>query len=87
MSEIQEFAMVISLPRERLGEWERILRHAQPPHGIHCQVRGPLLLMIQVEADLQFEAIERAEKWLRYLGHTALPPFEVQCNPQDSSMV
>ena len=79
---IEEFAMLIDLPDAREREWDRAIRHAPIPHGITCAVRTPRLLILTVQSDTEFEAIEKAERWLRYVAQSALPPIPLNLNPQ-----
>ena len=84
---IEEFAMVIDVPAERLSEWERTLRRTIPPHGIHCDIRTASLVILAVIADTEFQAIDMAERWLHYLAQGALPPIPINLNPQPAEEV
>ena len=84
---IEEFAMVIDVPAERLSEWERILRRAISPHGIHCDIRTASLVILAVVADTEFQAIDMAERWLHFIAQGALPAIPINLNPQPAEEV
>lgn len=79
--------MVISVPTGRDNDWARAIQAARPPAGISCQVRSPMLLLITVRADTEFEGIDKASRWLNYVGQNVLPPVSLNLNPQPSSEV
>ncbi|MGC4046695.1 MAG: hypothetical protein QM758_23125 [Armatimonas sp.] len=83
----QEFAMVIGVPTGRDHDWARTIQSARPPAGISCQVRSPELLLLQVQAETEWEGIEKVERWLHYVGQNMLPPVSLNLNPQPSSEV
>lgn len=79
---IQQFFLVLGIPTERQTDWERVLRRAYPPTGVRAEVRNPLRILCAVEETVEFIAIARVEKWLRYLADSAMPPIPLNINAQ-----
>ena len=80
--EWHQFAMVLRIPEGREADWSRLLSRAVSPSNLRCTPRTPTLLIFEVEAEMEFLAIEKAEQWLNYLTTQALPPFKLGTNAQ-----
>ena len=74
--------MVLRIPEGRETDWDRLLSRAVSPPHLRCSRRTPTLLIFEVEAEMEFLAIEKAEHWLNYLTAQALPPFTLGTNAQ-----
>lgn len=80
--EWHQFAFVLTVPAGRESEWDSLLDSAVAPEGILCSKQHATLLMLEVEAEMEFLAIERADLWLQALAQQADPPFRVGTNAQ-----
>ena len=80
--EWHSFAMVLTIPTGKEQEWEKLLSRAVPPRSIKCMQRNSTLLLLSVEAEMEFIAIEQANQWLASLCAQGLPPFRVRTNAQ-----
>lgn len=80
--EWHQFAMTLRLPAGREAEWDRLLARTMAPHGIRCSRRSSTLLIFEVEAEMEFLAIERAESWLQEIAQQARPSLTLGTNAQ-----
>lgn len=76
------FAFVLTIPAGREEEWETLLSAAIPPKSILCSKQHASLLLMEVEAEVEFLAIDLADQWLQTLAQQADPPFRVGTNAQ-----
>jgi hypothetical protein len=88
MGEYHDFAMLIQVtPSERLSEWERLLRKAEPEENMSVDIRKPTLLMFAMKDDFEFIAIDRASAWLERIAAQANPPISLAFNAQPSEEI
>ncbi len=80
--EWHSFALMVRVPQGRETEWERLLRRSPVPPGIRCTWNDSTRLLLAVEADMEFLAIEKGETWLESIASLASPPFRVGTNAQ-----
>ena len=80
--EWHQFALVLTVPSDRKGEWDSLLDRAVAPNGIRFEKRHATLLILEVQAQMEFMAIERATQWLQTLSEQASPPFHIETNAQ-----
>lgn len=80
--EWHQFALTLRIPSGREAEWERLLSSTPSPAGIRCTRRSQTVLLISVEAEMEFLAIERADQWLQSVAAKGTPAFRVGTNAQ-----
>lgn len=85
--EWHQFALVLSFPSEREAEWDALLEAAVVPDGIFCNKQHAALLLLEVEAEMEFLAIDRASQWLQELATKADPPLCIACNAQPAKEI
>ena len=85
--EWHQFALVITIPAGREAEWDALLERTVAPIGMRCEKRHAALLILEVEAEVEFLAIEKADLWLQTVAERAHPPFRVRTNAQPANEV
>jgi hypothetical protein len=83
-----DFAMLIQVtPPERMAEWERVLRAAEPEEGMSVNIRKPNLVFFAMRDDFEFIAIDRASAWLERIAAQLHPPVSLAFNAQPSEEI
>ena len=85
--EWHSFALLLTVPQGREAEWERLLRRTPVPSGMRCAFNDCTRLLVTVEAEMEFLAIEQAEQWVQSLAARALPPFSLGTNAQPENEI
>lgn len=86
--EYHDFALLIQVtPANRMVEWERLLRSAQPEENMSVDIRKPTLLFFAMKDDFEFIAIDRASAWLERIAEKAHPPLSLAFNAQPSEEI
>jgi hypothetical protein len=81
--EYHDFALLISVsPENRIEEWGRLLERAAPDNNMSVSIRKPTLVLFAVKAEVEFQAIERAEDWLKGIANEMRPEVTLAFNAQ-----